>query len=174
MSDGFDVIVACDLDNGIGIKGDLPWHLPGDLRHFVDTTKNAPEGKRNAVIMGRATWDSLPVSYRPLVRRFNVVLTRNPALEVPPGVAVVGSFDEALALDPGDLATRFVVGGGKVYELAVAHPQCRWIYLTRVLERFDCDAFFPQLDDSWERAELMSEGEHDGVGYRIERWARRS
>lgn len=168
----FDVVVAADLGNGIGNNGDIPWHLPGDLRHLVALTKTAPEGKRNAVIMGRATWDSIPQSYRPLVGRLNVVLSRRPDLELPPGVRHAADLDSALDINDAGVDRLFVLGGSGVYAQAVDHPRCRWIYLTRVLERFECDAFFPEIEGGYERAELMGEGEHDGVGYRIERWAR--
>ncbi|MAO24025.1 MAG: dihydrofolate reductase, partial [Phycisphaerae bacterium] len=37
----FDVamIVACSENGVIGREGDLPWHLPKDLRHFMRSTK---------------------------------------------------------------------------------------------------------------------------------------
>lgn len=64
---------------GIGIRGGLPWDLPTDRRHFQSITSRALPGKRNAVIMGRRTWESLPPRFRPLPHRLNVVLTANPA-----------------------------------------------------------------------------------------------
>lgn len=175
MSDRpFDVVVACDLANGIGKDGDIPWHLPGDLRHLAELTRTAPEGERNAVIMGRATWDSIPARYQPLPGRLNVVVSRQPALELPAGVALAASLDAGLdaAGDAADVDRLFVLGGGQIYALAVDHPRCRWIYLTRVLETFGCDTFFPEIGGGFERAEVLGQGEHDGVGYRIERWAR--
>ena len=56
----FHIIVAHDLNNGIGIKNSLPWHLPIDMRYFKEITTNAKNGKKNAVIMGRKTWRSIP------------------------------------------------------------------------------------------------------------------
>ncbi|HCT45170.1 MAG TPA: hypothetical protein DF699_08155, partial [Phycisphaerales bacterium] len=60
----FDVamIVACSENGVIGREGDLPWHLPKDLRHFMRSTKGCP------VIMGRKTFDSLD---KPLHARLN-------------------------------------------------------------------------------------------------------
>src|SRR5699024_1639276 len=56
----------------IGAGGAMPWHLPEDLAHFKATTAGHP------VIMGRATWDSLPPRFRPLPGRRNIVVTRDP------------------------------------------------------------------------------------------------
>ncbi|MDE6028560.1 MAG: dihydrofolate reductase, partial [Muribaculaceae bacterium] len=56
-------IVATNLSGAIGRKGNLPWHLPEDLRHFKELTMGHP------VIMGRKTWESLPK--RPLPGRLN-------------------------------------------------------------------------------------------------------
>lgn len=174
MSKPFDVVVACDLENGIGKDNDLPWHLPGDLRHFARLTTEAPEGMRNAVIMGRKTWESVPVKYKPLAGRLNVVLSRSAALELPEGVRRAGDLDEALAIDDPDVDRVFVVGGVQIYAEALRSPRCRWIYLTRVLDRFDCDAFFPDIAGDFERAEVLGEGEDNGVAYRIETWQRAS
>lgn len=170
----FDVVVACDEKNGIGKDGDLPWRLPPDLRHLVELTKTAPEGKRNSVVMGRTTWESIPTSWRPLVGRQNVVLSRQTALALPDGVHLAGALDAGLDIAGGDIDRIFVLGGGVVYAEAVEHPRCRWIYLTRVLAEFDCDAFFPAIDKTYERVEVLDEGAHEGLGFRIERWARPS
>ena len=57
----FDLIVAVDATSGIGRAGRLPWPLRGDMRHFRETTRRtADPARRNAVIMGRRTWESLP------------------------------------------------------------------------------------------------------------------
>lgn len=175
MSAPFDIVVACDLENGIGLDNDLPWHLPGDLRHFARTTKEAPEGKRNAVIMGRKTWESVPVKYRPLPGRLNVVLSRSPgALDLPDGVRAAAGLEAGLDIDDPDVHRLFVLGGAQVYRVAVTSERCRWIYLTRILARFGCDAFFPEIEGDYERVEILGELEESGVAYRIERWARPS
>lgn len=71
------IIVAATVSNGIGKNGTLPWHLPKDLKYFAQATSTAPEGMQNAVIMGRNTWESIPVKYRPLKGRLNVVVSRD-------------------------------------------------------------------------------------------------
>ncbi len=69
----------------IGLEGALPWRLPEDMAHFREITDGHP------VVMGRATWVSLPDRFRPLPGRANVVLSRDPAF-VAPGARVVGSL----------------------------------------------------------------------------------
>jgi dihydrofolate reductase len=72
------IIVAATVSNGIGKNGTLPWHLSRDLKYFAQVTSSAPEGTQNAVLMGRNTWESIPVKYRPLKGRLNVVISRDP------------------------------------------------------------------------------------------------
>ena len=61
-------ILACDENWGIGKSGALPWpHNPADLKWFKASTLN------HTIVMGKATWDSLPV--KPLSNRVNVVVS---------------------------------------------------------------------------------------------------
>jgi hypothetical protein len=71
------IIVAATKSTGIGVKEHLPWRLSKELVYFARVTSNAPEGSQNAVVMGRRTWESIPVKFRPLRRRANVVISRN-------------------------------------------------------------------------------------------------
>ncbi len=72
----FDLIVACTPNMGIGINGSLPWRLPKDQKYFKDvTTATCDEKTKNCCIMGRKTWESIPVKFRPLEGRVNLVLS---------------------------------------------------------------------------------------------------
>lgn len=173
----FDVVVAADLEWGIGKSNGLPWpKLKGDLAHFKRVTSAAPEGKRNAVVMGRKTWESTEVAGRPLPRRLNIVISRA-ALTVPEGVLAARSLDEALAAAAADLSveTTFVVGGAQIFREAFHHAALRYAYLTRVEGQFHCDTHIPDLDALGLRATAWDgacEAEDGGVRYRIERLAR--
>lgn len=167
-----EMVVAADDDGGIARDGDLPWHLPGDLRHFAELTRG-PEGEKNAVIMGRVTWESIPDRFRPLPGRLNIVLSRRADLPLPEGVLLAANLDAAVAQVGPDIARIFVVGGSQIYALALERPDCRHIFLTRVHGRFDCDVFFPAFEDRFERAEVLSRGSEGGIDYEIERWERR-
>jgi dihydrofolate reductase len=171
----FDVVVAADLDWGIGKSNGLPWpKLKGDLAHFKRVTSDAPEGQRNAIVMGRKTWQSTEVAGRPLPRRLNIVISRS-ELAVPEGVVHTRSLDEALAAGRVCHAT-FVVGGAQIFSEAFDHPALRWVYLTRIEGRFGCDTKIPDLDargfarHPWEGERRETEGD---VSYRIERLTRR-
>lgn len=71
------IIVAATKANGIGQNSRLPWQLPKEMKYFAKVTSTAPEGERNAVIMGRNTWESIPTKHRPLPNRVNIVTSRN-------------------------------------------------------------------------------------------------
>ena len=75
----FSVVVAsCKHTRGIGVGGKLPWSLRGDMQYFKQLTRSTADPlKRNAVIMGRKTWQSIPEKLRPLADRVNVVISRN-------------------------------------------------------------------------------------------------
>lgn len=169
----FDAVVAADLDWGIGKTSGLPWpRLRGDLQHFKRVTTEVP----SAVVMGRKTWESAEVGGKPLPKRVNIVVTRRTDLVVPDGVLVAPSLEAAVAAARAPaIEGTFVVGGAEIYRAAFAHRGLRWIYLTRVLSRFACDAYIPDLDREFERDDWAGEQELEdgGVAYRIERLRRR-
>ena len=157
----FNIIVAVDLSLGIGKNGMLPWHLSGDMEHFKRVTESTESAsQKNAVIMGRKTWESLPKKFRPLPRRLNVVLTHSKNLTVPEGVLKTESLTQALVLlDEGtfkdSIETVFVIGGGQIFQEALKNPNCQKIYLTQILSQFDCDVFFPEFKNEF-REEFVS------------------
>ena len=166
----FDLVVAADLDWGIGKDNGLPWpRLKGDLAHFKAVTSTASAGQRNAIVMGRRTWESREVGARPLPNRVNVVVSRS-TLIVPEGVVAARTLDDAIAVS--GVESIFVIGGAQIFREAFTHPALRFVYLTRVEGRFGCDAAIPDLDrsgfriDPWdgERAYL-----ENGLRYQIER-----
>jgi len=170
----FSCVVAAERSRGIGLGDDLPWpRLPGDLAHFkrVTQTTRAPD-QRNAVIMGRKTWDSVPVRVRPLPGRLNIVISRGP-LDVPTGAVATTSLDAAIdAAVAAGVESIHVVGGAQIYLLALADPRCAVVYHPRIDADFPCDAFLPPLDgftlDAIDPPQADS-----GVPYQIERWVRR-
>ncbi len=172
----FDIVVAADQQGGIGRGSELPWHLPHDTKFLKRiTTETSAPNLRNAVIMGRKTFETIPRRFRPLKKRLNVVLTRNAAYEVPDGAVPVGSLDEAVAhiCEDASVQRAFVLGGGEIYQLAIDMPACRRIYLTRVEGDFDCDAFFPAVPKSFTRVDASDRHEENGIGYVFETYERR-
>ena len=147
------VVAATAASMGIGRQGQLPWRLRGDMTYFKKLTSTAQTGKRNAVIMGRKTYESIAPKFRPLSERLNIILSRNPSIRedlgLPESVLVCASLEEALAqlsaeaLEPS-IDKVFVIGGGTVYREAILLPSCDKIYMTMIEHDFpDMDTFFP-------------------------------
>jgi dihydrofolate reductase/thymidylate synthase len=169
------MVAAADEDRGLGKDGELPWKLPGDMAFFKRITSDTRDSaKRNAVIMGRKTWETIPPRYQPLDGRLNAVVTRNADYPVPDGVLRAASIAEALDAIAGcdDVEEVFVIGGGQIYALGIAMPECWRIYLTRVEGRFDVDAFFPPIGEAFELVESSERHEENGIGYVFETWDR--
>ena len=121
----------------IGDKGKLPWHLPEDLSRFRALTMGS------TVVMGRATWDSLPDKFRPLPGRHNVVLSRQPGWRAE-GATSAGSFEDALAEVSQPI---WVIGGASVYRSALPHADL--IEVTEVDGTFTGDAYAPAIGPDW-------------------------
>jgi len=102
--------IAAVADNGtIGHDGDLPWHLPDDMKYFMRTTRG------HYVITGRKNYESIPEKYRPLKDRVNIVVTRNTE-HAAPGAVVLGSLEDALdRARQGGETEVFIIGGGQIY-----------------------------------------------------------
>lgn len=135
------LVVARARNGVIGRDGVLPWRLRSDLAWFKANTMGKP------MIMGRKTWDSLPV--KPLPGRMNIVLTRDGSFEAR-GALAFEDFSEALqtareqAEDDG--ATEVCVIGGTAL-FAMALPKARRLYLTEVETAPEGDAHFPPFDE---------------------------
>jgi dihydrofolate reductase/thymidylate synthase len=148
----FDIVVATDIDRGIGKGGKMAWRLKAEQQYFRDLTvkTNSPD-KQNAVIMGRITWESLPSKLRPLPGRLNVVITRNNDYQLPDDVIKVASLDMALEkLSALNIEKCFLIGGGQIYKEGLEHKNCHKLYLTEIKNSFDCDIFFPAYDQSFQ------------------------
>ncbi|WFD24788.1 dihydrofolate reductase [Malassezia equina] len=176
-------VVAVSLGNGIGANGTLPWRLPKDMAYFRAATLHIADLSRedarmraagyerratpmkNAVIMGRHTWDSIPPRFRPLKGRINVVISTTMSLSElhAPGVEqddtlLARSLDEAVQLlqerryarynVPGAstataLGRAFVIGGAQLYRTTLTQRPApdTWaldhMLVTRILSPVD-------------------------------------
>ena len=127
------IIVATAKNRVIGINNTLPWHIREDLQHFKSLTKGYP------IIMGRKTYESLPV--KPLPHRENIVLSRNKNLDM--GDKVFPALTDALEYCK-DREKVFVCGGASVYREALDLADT--IELTLVHQIVEGDTYFPELD----------------------------
>ncbi|MGE4165355.1 MAG: dihydrofolate reductase [Xanthobacteraceae bacterium] len=134
------VLVAAVGENGvIGYKGQLPWRLKSDLRHFRHVTINRP------LVMGRKTYDSIG---KPLDHRTNNVLSRD--LSQPaPGTVRATTLEAALGFARDDARKRhtneiMVIGGGDLFEMLM--PRAARLEITHVHASPPGDVFFPPID----------------------------
>jgi dihydrofolate reductase len=136
------VLIAGVADNGvIGQGGAMPWRLKSDMRHFVELTSGKP------VVMGRKTYLSLWI--KPLPRRTNIVISRDPAF-MAPGVLVAPSLAAALQAARGDALRRgadiMVIGGAEIF--AQAMPLAGRLEITQIRAAPEGDTRFPPIDPS--------------------------
>jgi dihydrofolate reductase len=151
------VIIAAVAQNGvIGHEGRLPWRLPLDLAHFKSLTVGLPGKERNAVIMGRLTWESIPEAHRPLSSRVNIVVSGTMPTDSKQLRAITVERNLSLALKTAErfgCAKAFVIGGVRLFREAMLLANV--IELTLVHVDVVGDVALPELlalpKDRWHR-----------------------
>lgn len=141
----FSIITIIDANGGISKEGVIPWNCYSNMKFFRDTTIG--NGK-NAVIMGRISYEAIPEEHRPLKNRHCVVVSSKWKQEEHTDVTVCSSLMEALITLGGSFKQYediFVLGGEQIYHEAVSRFMylCKKIYLTKLKTEYDCDQFFP-------------------------------
>ncbi len=132
------LIAALAKNRVIGKDNDLPWHLPDDMKFFMQSTKG------HCVIMGRKNYESLPPKYRPLANRTNIVVTRQQGFKAE-GCHVVHSLEDALAFAKQQGESEvFVIGGAEIYKQALLYADL--LYLTEIDATITGDTYFPPVD----------------------------
>ncbi len=135
-------IAAVAYNRALGKDDDLPWRLHDDMKFFKRTTLH------HHVIMGRKTFDTMG---RPLPKRTNIIITRNPYFLVQDSI-VVGSIEEALGFaEKNGESEAMVIGGAQIYQLSL--PYLDRLYYTEVHANPEADTFFPEVD--WSEWELV-------------------
>jgi dihydrofolate reductase len=140
------LVVARARNGVIGRDGDLPWTLRSDLQRFKAITLGKP------CIMGRSTWESLPL--RPLPGRLNLVLSRDLSYEErgkAKGAVVCSNLADAIAIaretaEEDGIEEICVIGGTALFEAAL--PRAKRLYITEVEAEPEGDALFPGFDES--------------------------
>lgn len=161
------LIVAMDLDRGIGKNNDLMWHLPADMRFFKETTSG------HIVVLGRKNYESIPERFRPLPNRENAVLTRNKSFEAP-GCKVFYSLEACLENYSTETErTIFIIGGGEIYKQALELNVIDEMYITHVEKHYDADTFFPEVDwNKWNKELILEQtaDEKNEAGFKVYRY----
>ena len=154
------LIAAADENWGIGKNGGLLAHIPEDMKFFREMTTGHP------LVMGRKTLESFPGA-RPLKNRVNIVLTRDDAYKCD-GAVIVHCKEELDALLAAyDTEDVFVIGGSSIYALLL--DECDTAYITKIAEKYEADAFFPDLDSKpeWNAVHESEIMEFNGLQYRF-------
>ncbi|GGK49593.1 dihydrofolate reductase [Nocardia camponoti] len=154
-------IWAQSRDGVIGVDGGIPWQLPEDMAMFREVTTGHP------VIMGRRTWDSLPVRFRPLADRRNIVVTRQNDWSAE-GAERASSVKEALDLSAPD--DTWIIGGGQIY--AEAMPYSTVLLVTEVDITVAGDAYAPAIGPEWHAVDTPWQTSKTGIRFRILRYTR--
>lgn len=156
MKTQLSLICALSRNHVIGIKNDLPWHIPEDLNHFKELTKGKP------IIMGRLTYQSILTrrSGKPLPQRQHYVVTQSNLDPLPEAVQTYPTLDKAIAAARQDHPETeiMIIGGASIYEQSVSLVDK--MYLTIIDRDIDGDAFFPRYAASdWfeEKRECFSQ-----------------
>jgi len=126
------LIVAMDPNNGIGLNGQLPWHIKDDLKLFKEKTLN------HKVVMGRKTFESIG---RPLPNRENFIVTRNKYISKTENVKIIHDFEDFLKLNENSEEEVFIIGGAEIYQLSLQYANR--LAISRVYKEYMCDTFFP-------------------------------
>ncbi len=149
------LIWAQSTSGVIGRDNAIPWRVPEDIARFKELTMD------HTVIMGRMTWESLPVKFRPLPGRRNVVVSRQAGYPAA-GAEVVGALEDA------PLDDAWVIGGSQIYGLALPlATRCEVTEVDVDLRMEDEDALAPVLDESWIGTEGNWQDSSSGLRYRI-------
>ena len=148
------LVVAAADNHVIGKDNAMPWHISEDFKHFKQVTMGKP------CIMGRKTFESILASLgKPLPGRVNIVISRKNYQHS--GALTCKDLDEALDQAKKTGAEEVcIIGGAQIYALAL--PRANRIYLTRVHQAPEGDAFFPALGTEWVE---QSRDDRDGFSF---------
>jgi dihydrofolate reductase len=145
----FKLIAALDEKSGIGVANNLPWSLKKDLQHFSTITKKSPPNTKNAIIMGRKTWESFPNETLP--GRDNIVLSSNKHLHDNCSHANLYCFSDYTTMhefcQSQDYGIVWIIGGSSIYNHYISQSYINELVLTRIHAHYICDTFFPRIPE---------------------------
>ena len=156
-------IVAVDENWGIGFNGELLEKIPEDLKYFKELTTG------NTVVMGRKTWDSLPI--KPLPNRGNFIISRETPLLME-NKAIRMNLDMIKdTMEANKDENYFIIGGGQIYKELL--PLCDRVYVTKIFKSHEnVDTYFPDLDepemwDTWKPVHMGETKVYNGLLYQF-------
>ena len=159
------LVAAVDSKNGIGLNGKMPWgHIKEDMEFFRGLTTGS------TVIMGRITFESL--GNKPLPNRKNIVISSEA------NVAYYFKYDNLFyesSLENALLRLLsenqiFIIGGESIYKKAIDYADR--IFLTHIDKDYNCDRFFPNVDENIFRKEELKDFEYNSIDVKICQYTR--
>lgn len=150
-----ELIVAKNNLDVIGNNNKLLWYLKQDLEYFRKITHE------NIVVMGRKTYDSLPI--KPLPNRIHVIITRQPKNYISSNHIFYTNLEYALEL-LDKLQKKYkskiiIAGGTAIYNYFF--PYCKKLHITYVDNDLQGDAIFPISENIIEEDfNLLQENTH--------------
>lgn len=140
----FNIVVAFSENFVIGRDGNLPWSYKEDMIHFKKLTT---KGKKNVMIMGRKTFESLPSSFKRGDRTLCIISTGLKNDNVKDGIHVFSTWKMLFCfLSGGMFDNQCVIGGSMIYQYFLKHQEdlIDTVYLTKITKRVEGDTFFPK------------------------------
>jgi dihydrofolate reductase len=152
------LIAALTENRVIGKNNDLPWRLPDDMKFFMESTKG------HHVIMGRKNYDSLPLKFKPLPHRTNIVVTRQKDF-LAPGCSIVHSVADGLTIaEKNNEQEVFIIGGAEIYNQSL--PIATRLYLTEIKTSLEGDTYFPTFDkQNWKELKRVAHAADEKHAY---------
>lgn len=129
------MICVLGKNREIGFDNKLLWDLPGDMKHFRDTTSD------HTIIMGQKTFESIG---KALPGRKNIVLSLDPNFKAP-DCEISQNLEEIVKKYKDSPEEIFVIGGASIYKQFL--PYAQKLYLTMVEDSPQADTFFPDYSD---------------------------
>ena len=141
----YSIILACTFDGGIGYNNCIPWNIKNELYLFKKITGNKDQFKQNAVIMGRNTWESLPI--KPLKDRLNIIITSDNNFINKDNIISFSNIDSAFEYCERTININkvFVIGGKSIYDLCLNNEKysnnIEYVYLSVIYNYYHCNIF---------------------------------
>ena len=133
---------------GIGYKGQIPWYIKEDLRFFSKSTKG---NGNNAVIMGKNTYNSIG---KVLPHRDNIILSTTLDYKdidsKHDNLFIFSNINDSIDFcNKKKYDNVWIIGGESIYSSFLKLDIVRECVITKINMQYDCDTFFPFLDDNW-------------------------
>jgi len=173
----FSIILATDDKLWIWRNNNLAWSIKEDMKYFRDITSiTSDKSKKNALIMGRKTWESIPEKFRPLPGRINCILTRKiTKIEENNSIFYFNSINKCLEKlsKNKNIENIFVIWWANLYNQVLDNPKLDKIYITKIKWNHNCDVFFDWIPESFILESTSEEKEENDIKFKFEVYKKR-